>query len=65
MSLDKLGKTFKKAREELKLTQKEVALKAQIHYNHLYRIENGKAKPTTAVAERIAKALKIKISLPS
>jgi len=63
MGAEEIAKKFKKARKEAELTQKEVAKKAGIHYNHYYRIENGKARPSVDVAEKIAKVLNVKISL--
>ncbi len=60
MGSEEIRRRFKKARKELELTQKEVAKRAGIHFNHYNRIENGKATPSIKVAERIAKALKIK-----
>lgn len=62
MGSEEIRKKFKKARKELGLTQKEVAKKAGIHFNHYNRIENGKASPSVEVTEKIAKALKIKSS---
>ncbi len=60
MGSEEIRKKFKKARKELGLTQKEVAKKAGIHFNHYNRIENGKAFPSIKVAEKIARALRIK-----
>lgn len=58
----KIGKKLRRAREESGLTQKEVAKKAGIHYNHYNRIENDKAEPSVPVLEKIAKVLNIKSS---
>ena len=62
MGAEEIAKKFKKVRKEAGLTQKEVAKKAGIHYNHYYRIENGKAVPSIDVAEKLAKVLNVKIS---
>ncbi len=56
----KVGEKLKKARKKAGLTQKAVAAKAGIHYNHYYRIENNLSEPTVEIVEKIAKALNIK-----
>jgi transcriptional regulator with XRE-family HTH domain len=58
----KVGDTLKEARKTAGLTQKEVAKRAGIHYNHYYRIENNLAEPTVEVVEKIAKVLNVKSS---
>ncbi len=57
-----VGNKLKKARKIAGLTQKEVAEKAGIHYNHYYRIENDLSEPSVPVLEKIARVLKIKSS---
>lgn len=64
MGSEELGKTIKKAREKLKLTQAEVAQKAGIHVNYYAQIERGEVNPSYEILESIAKALKTKFSIP-
>lgn len=61
-SQEKLGKNVKKAREQLGLTQEELAEKAGVHVSYISRIERGKVNPSYEVLESIAKTLKIKSS---
>lgn len=58
----RLGKRIKKIRKEKRLSQEDVAHKANIHYTTLSRIERGISSPPTATVERIAHALGVKIS---
>lgn len=64
MGSEELGKTIKKAREKEKLTQAEVAKKANIHVNYYAQIERGEVNPSYEILESIAKALKTKFSIP-
>lgn len=61
-SQDQLGKNIKKARIKAKLTQAEVAQKADVHVNYYARIERGEVNPSIEILENIAKALKVKSS---
>jgi len=61
-SQDQLGKNIKKARKKANLTQAQVAEKADIHVNYFAQIERGEVNPTYEVLEKIAKALKVKLS---
>lgn len=63
-SQDQLGKILKKARTKAKLTQAQVAEKADIHVNYYARVERGEVNPTIDIAESIVKALKISLELP-
>jgi len=53
----KINKKLKQAREQAKLTQMEVAEKAQISKRHYWRLEAGTSRPIVDVASSIAKAL--------
>jgi transcriptional regulator with XRE-family HTH domain len=57
-----LGKNIKKARQKARLTQADVAEKAEIHVNYFARIERGEENPSIDIVEKIAKALKVKSS---
>jgi transcriptional regulator with XRE-family HTH domain len=50
------------AREEKRLTQVEVARKARITRQYLYKLESGKADPTVTVLQRLAKALGVPVT---
>jgi len=54
-----LGEKLLLAREKAKLTQAEVAEKAEIHVNYFARLERGEVNPSYEVLVRIIKALKI------
>jgi len=59
---NKLGKKIKKLRNDLGLSQDELARKADIPYTTLTKIETGVIKkPSVYVVAKIAKALNISI----
>ena len=60
----KLAKILKSARKMAKLTQVQVAEKAEIHVNYYARIERGEVNPTIDILDKIAKALKMELKLP-
>jgi len=62
MTPAKIGKSLKKARQKLGLTQEEIAKKAKISVNYYARIERDEVNPSLEVFEKIAKALKTKSS---
>jgi transcriptional regulator with XRE-family HTH domain len=53
---------LKKAREDRGLTQVVVAQQARITRQYLYKLETGKADPTVAVLQRLAKALGVPVT---
>lgn len=57
-----LGKKIKKRRKVQKLTQEELAEKANISLVYMGYIEQGRYAPSLEVLEKIAKALKISLS---
>lgn len=57
--LQGLGEKIRKAREEAKLTQIEVAQKANIDVNYYARIERGVGNPSYVKLHSILKALNI------
>ena len=60
-SRERVGKTLKKARKELRLTQLEVAEKVGISSNYYSMIETGKREnPGSKYMSAIAKVLKLK-----
>ncbi len=59
---NKIGIQIKKYRKELKLTQEELAKKADIPYATLIKIENGHVdNPTIQTLMKIANALQVNI----
>ena len=59
---NKLGKKIKKLRTELKLSQDELARKADIPYTTLTKIETGVIKkPSVYAVAKIAEALNISL----
>jgi transcriptional regulator with XRE-family HTH domain len=55
-----LGDKLKKAREQAKLTQLEVATTAGVNVNYYAQIERGEVNPSFEKLESIRKALGIK-----
>jgi len=55
-----LGEKLREAREEAKLTQVEVAKKADMDVNYYARIERGLGNPSYIKLHSIMKALKMK-----
>lgn len=53
------GQKVKNRREELKLTQEELAEKTQLRQNYISRVECNKFNPTATVIVVLAKALEI------
>jgi len=57
-----LATRLKRTREAQGLTQVDVAKKARITRQYLYKLESGKADPTVAVFQRLAKALGVPVT---
>jgi ribosome-binding protein aMBF1 (putative translation factor) len=57
-----VGQQIKRHRQQLKMSQEELAMKAGIPQSHVCRLENGKHAPSYLTIERLAKALKTKPS---
>ena len=55
----KLGKKIKKLRKEQKISQEELADKADIHRTYMGKIERGESNPPVHTVSKIAKALKV------
>ena len=62
MSSKRLGVTIKRLRTRKKLTQAELAAKVQCHRIYLAQIEAGTKTPSIATLEKLAKALRVKVS---
>jgi len=57
-----VGEQIKRRRQELKMTQEELATKAAIPQSHVCRLETGKHAPTYVTIQKVAKALRVKRS---
>jgi transcriptional regulator with XRE-family HTH domain len=60
--LRSLGKRVRELRKTCKFTQERLAELADIHENHLRRIEGGTANPSYLVLVKLARALKLSAS---
>jgi transcriptional regulator with XRE-family HTH domain len=58
----RVGVNLRRAREELGLSQEDLADRAGLHRTYLSGVERGVRNPTVTVLEKIAKALKVKPS---
>ncbi|MEH6658130.1 helix-turn-helix transcriptional regulator [Leeuwenhoekiella marinoflava] len=63
MSKKTLGNQLKERRENLKITQSQVADLAGVSVNTLYKIERGQANPTLESLEKITDILGLELSL--
>lgn len=54
-----LGKNLRAARDELGLTQEEVAARSGVQAGEISRIEHGKRDPQVSTLEKIARALEM------
>ncbi len=55
-----LGKNLRAAREQLGLTQEQVAERSGVQAGEVSRIERGKRDPKVSTLERLAKAVEVK-----
>jgi XRE family transcriptional regulator, fatty acid utilization regulator len=55
-----LGKNLRAAREQLGLTQEQVAERSGVQAGEVSRIERGKRDPKVTTLERLAKAVEVK-----
>jgi len=60
--LKKLGANVKKLRQARELTTREFADLADIAYNQVWRIENGKHDPSIGTILAIARALEVPLA---
>jgi transcriptional regulator with XRE-family HTH domain len=56
----RLGANVKRLREQLGLSQEQLAFDADMHRTYISGIERGVRNPTVTVLERLAKALQTK-----
>jgi transcriptional regulator with XRE-family HTH domain len=58
----RLGMNVKRIREEKELTQEALAERVKVHRVYLAQIEAGTKIPSIPTLEKIAKALKVKLT---
>lgn len=58
----RVGANLRRAREELGISQEDLADRAGLHRTYVSGVERGIRNPTVTVLEKIAKALKVKSS---
>lgn len=58
----RVGANLRRAREELGISQEDLADRAGLHRTYVSGVERGVRNPTVTVLEKLAKALKIKSS---
>lgn len=56
------GRVLKKARERRKLTQAALAEKVGVHQVTIARLETGARRPSMALLQRLAKALRVPVT---
>ena len=54
-----VGKNVRKMREELGLSQEQLAFETELHRTYISGVERGVRNPTVLVIDRLAKALKV------
>lgn len=59
---EKLGRKIQKLRKNLDLTQEKLAEKINISRTHMGHIEQGRKSPSIKTMDKLAEALKVKIS---
>ena len=59
---EQVGKNIQKIRKSRNLTQQELADKIDMNRAHLGHLEQGRKSPSLETIEKIAKALRVKIS---
>ena len=62
MPIKRLGMTVKRLRLKRGLTQEALAKKVNVHRIYLAQIEGQAKTPSLRVLERLARALKVKVS---
>ncbi len=57
-----LGKSVRRLRHKLNISQEDLAEKAGIHRTYMGKIERGESNPPLHTVSKVAKALRVKIS---
>lgn len=62
-AIQKIGQLIQQRRDNMRITQKQLAEMADIGINTLYKIETGHANPTLESLQRITDVLGMEITL--
>ena len=62
MLVERLAKRIKALREQRGLTQEALAEKAGVSRGYLARLETGRHGPRVSTVEKLAKALRVKVT---
>jgi len=62
MLVERLAKRIKALREQRGLSQESLAAKAGVSRGYLARLETGRHDPTVGTVEKLAKALRVKVT---
>lgn len=62
-AIQKIGQLIQQRRDQLRITQKQLAEMADIGINTLYKIETGQANPTLGSLQKISDILGMQITL--
>ncbi|MBZ9631406.1 Helix-turn-helix [Salegentibacter holothuriorum] len=62
-AIQKIGQLIQQRRDNMRITQKQLAEMADIGINTLYKIETGQANPTLESLQRITDVLGMEITL--
>jgi len=54
-----VGRNVRKIREELGLSQEQLAFESELHRTYISGVERGVRNPTVLVIDRLAKALEV------
>jgi transcriptional regulator with XRE-family HTH domain len=57
-----LGKTIRRLRKRMGVSQEELAARAGIHRTYMGKIERGESNPPVQTVSKVAKALRVKLS---
>ena len=63
LTINKIGKTIKKRRKELKLELKDLQDYSGVNYVSISDIENGKSNPTIKTLEKLLDVLGMEINI--
>jgi transcriptional regulator with XRE-family HTH domain len=61
--IQKIGQLIQQRRDNMRITQKQLADMADVGINTLYKIETGQANPTVKVLNKIAEILGMEFKL--
>lgn len=57
----RVGRNIHRLRKERRLSQQELAIRAQVHRNYICHVERGKRNVSIVIIDKIAKALGVEI----